>query len=181
MDELQAGRIQLVALAGEPGGWADELLRALAALPKALRPAVVAPQAFDTLAFLDRSGPAAEGVRVLSRFVPAEQLGGDARAASPAPMPTCTGSRRRWRSMPPTPRAPCSRPRRRPRPSRVPRSRRRSLALPAHDGLIGRWAATPEGGITPRRLAVLVVDGGAFRGERVIAVAEPLPSSGEVK
>ena len=55
------------------------------------------------------------------------------------------------------------------------------LALPAHDGLLGRWAATPARGITPRRLAVLTVAGGAFRSERVVTVAEPLPSSGEVE
>jgi hypothetical protein len=30
-------------------------------------------------------------------------------------------------------------------------------------------------------MAVLVVAGGTFRAERVISVAEPLPSSGEVK
>ena len=55
------------------------------------------------------------------------------------------------------------------------------LALPAHGGLLGRWAATPTGGITPRRLAVLVVAGGAFRVERVVSVADPLPSSGDLK
>ena len=56
--------------------------------------------------------------------------------------------------------------------------------LPAHDSLLGRWAGTPDGGITPRRLAVLVVDNGAFRVERVVSVSEPklpLPASGEVK
>ncbi|MDX6560650.1 MAG: hypothetical protein QOD65_464, partial [Gaiellales bacterium] len=55
------------------------------------------------------------------------------------------------------------------------------LALPAHDGLLGRWSATATGGISPRRVAVLMVAGGTFRAERVVAVAEPLPSSGEVK
>ena len=55
------------------------------------------------------------------------------------------------------------------------------LALPAHDGLLGRWAASPSGGITPRRLAVLTVEGGTFRAERAVTVAEPLPSSEEVK
>jgi hypothetical protein len=54
-------------------------------------------------------------------------------------------------------------------------------ALPAHDALLGRWASTPTGGITPRRLAVLVVAGGTFRVERVVSVAEPLPVSGDVK
>ena len=54
-------------------------------------------------------------------------------------------------------------------------------ALPAHDGLLGRWAATPAGGITPRVLAVLVVGGGAFRVERVVSVSDPLSPSGEVK
>ncbi|MDX6536480.1 MAG: hypothetical protein QOD37_821, partial [Gaiellales bacterium] len=55
--------------------------------------------------------------------------------------------------------------------------------LPAHDSLLGRWAGTPDGGITPRRLAVLVVDGGAFRVERVVSVSTPktpLQASGGV-
>jgi hypothetical protein len=56
--------------------------------------------------------------------------------------------------------------------------------LPAHDGLLGHWAGTPSGGITPRRLAVMIVDDGAFRVERVVSVSEPqepLPASGDVK
>ena len=53
--------------------------------------------------------------------------------------------------------------------------------LPAHGGLLGRWAATPTGGITPRRLAVLVISAGAFHVERVVSVADPLPSSGDLK
>ena len=63
----------------------------------------------------------------------------------------------------------------------VRRLQPRSRALPAHDALLGRWAATATGGITPRRLAVLVVDGGAFRVERVVSVSDPLPPSGDVK
>ena len=58
----------------------------------------------------------------------------------------------------------------------------RALAvLPAHEGLLGRWAATPTGGVTPRRLAVLVISSGAFRVERVVSVADPLPPSGVLK
>ena len=53
--------------------------------------------------------------------------------------------------------------------SRAGRWRAALAALPAHDGLLGRWAATPGGGITPRRLAVLVVAAGAFRVERVVS------------
>ena len=53
-------------------------------LPEATRPAVVAPQAFDTLAFLAGAGAAAEGVRVISRLVPAEQLGSSARSFAQA-------------------------------------------------------------------------------------------------
>ena len=41
------------------------------------------------------------------------------------------------------------------RPPRALRWRAALRALPAHDGLLGRWAATPAGGVTPRRLAVL--------------------------
>jgi ABC-type branched-subunit amino acid transport system substrate-binding protein len=179
VDEIRAGQVQVVALAGSPGRWADELLRALAALPKAVRPAVVAPQAFDTLAFLDGAGVAAEGVHVLSRLVPAEQLGGGARSFASAyadlhgqPPPVATyaadaaeavfaaigsgdGSRSQVASA--------------------------LGALPAHDALLGRWAATPAGGITPRRLAALIVDGGAFRVERVLSISDPLPPSGDVK
>jgi ABC-type branched-subunit amino acid transport system substrate-binding protein len=53
--------------------------------------------------------------------------------------------------------------------------------MPAHDGLLGTWAATPSGGITPRRLAVLVIDTGAFRVDRVITVSSPLRAPGTVK
>ena len=81
---LQAEHAQVVALAGSPGEWSTRLLRELALLPKAVRPAVVAPQSFDTLAFLGSAGPAGEGVRVISRFVPAEQLGGSARSFAQA-------------------------------------------------------------------------------------------------
>jgi ABC-type branched-subunit amino acid transport system substrate-binding protein len=177
--DLQAARVQLVALAGSPGAWSTRLLRALALLPEATRPAVVAPQAFDTLAFLGEAGAAAEGVRVIARFVPAEQLGGSARSFAQAyadlhgqPPPvaayaadaadaaldaaaTAGGSRA---------------------------AVAKALSdLPAHDGLLGRWAATPTGGVTPRRLAVIVISAGAFRVERVVSVADPLPSSGDLK
>jgi ABC-type branched-subunit amino acid transport system substrate-binding protein len=179
VDEIRAGQVQVVALAGSPGRWADELLRALAALPKAVRPAVVAPQAFDTLAFLDGAGVAAEGVHVLSRLVPAEQLGGDARTFAgayadlhgqppPVAIYAADAARAVLEAVAGT------------TPSRAAVAKA-LLALPAHDGLLGRWAATATGGITPRRMAVLVVAGGTFRAERVISVAEPLPSSGEVK
>ena len=140
----------------------------------------MAPQAFDTLAFLTGAGAAAEGVRVISRLVPAEQLGGNARSfarayadlhgepppvaayaadaadAALAPAASGGGSRAAMAA--------------------------RCAALPAHDGLLGRWAATPGGGITPRRLAVLVVDGGGVpRRARRVSVADPLPPSGELK
>jgi hypothetical protein len=49
-------------------------------------------------------------------------------------------------------------------------------ALPAHDSLLGRWSGTPTGGITPRPLAVLIVDNGAFRVERVVTVSDPVAS-----
>ena len=148
-------------------------------LPDAVRPAVVAPETFDTLGFVDGAGPAADGVRVISRLVPAEQLGGSAGSFASAyadvhgqPPPVAAyaadaaeavfaaigsgdGSR-----------------------AEVAAALR---ALPAHDALLGRWAATPAGGITPRRLAVLLVDGGAFRVERVVSVSDPLPPSGDVK
>jgi len=50
------------------------------------------------------------------------------------------------------------------------------LALPAHDGLLGRWGATRAGGISPRRVAVLRVSAGAFRVERVDGSREGRPS-----
>jgi branched-chain amino acid transport system substrate-binding protein len=179
VDEVLAGRIQVVALAGVPGSWADELLRALAALPKAKRPAVVAPQAFGTLAFLDEAGAAAEGVRVLSGLVSAEQLGGDARDFAgayadlhgqppPVAMYAADAARAVLEAVGGTTATRAA-------------VATALLALPPHDGLLGRWAATATGGISPRRLAVLLVAGGTFRTQRVISVAEPLPSSGGVK
>jgi branched-chain amino acid transport system substrate-binding protein len=177
--ELRDAHIQVVALAGAPGTWAVDFLRALALLPEAVRPTVIAPETFDTLAFLDGAGAAAEGVRVISRLVPAEQLGGGARSFASAyadahgqPPPvaayaaeaadavlaavgTGDGSRLQVAA---------------------------ALAtLPVHDALLGTWEATPAGGITPRRLAVLVVDAGAFRVERVVSVSDPLQGSGAVK
>ena len=171
--------IQVVALAGSPGTWATDLLRELALLPEPRGRPSSRPRRFDTLAFLDGAGAAAEGVRVISRLVPAEQLGGSARSFASAyadvhgqPPPvaayaaeaadavlaavgTGDGSRLQVAAA--------------------------LAALPAHDALLGTWEATPRGGITPRRLAVLVVDAGAFRVERVVSVSDPLPASGEVK
>jgi hypothetical protein len=176
---LRDGQIQVVALAGSPGTWATDLLRAIALLPEAARPSVVAPETFDTLGFVGGAGAAAEGVRVISRLVPAEQLGGSASDFAAAyadlhgqPPPVATyaadaaesvltaiGSGDGERAQ-------------------VAAALR---ALPVHDALLGRWAATATGGITPRRLAVLVVEGGAFRVERVVSVSDPLPPSGDVK
>jgi ABC-type branched-subunit amino acid transport system substrate-binding protein len=179
VDRLRAGRVQVVALAGSPGPWANDLLRAIAGFPQALRPAVVAPQTFETLAFLDGAGAAAEGVRVISRLVPAEQLGGDARSFASAyadlhgqPPPVAIYAADAARAVLEAAATSVA--------SRAGIAKA-LLALPAHDGLLGRWAATPGGGITPRRLAVLTVAGGTFRSERVVTLAEPLPSSGEVK
>jgi ABC-type branched-subunit amino acid transport system substrate-binding protein len=176
---LRDSQIQVVALAGSPGTWSTDFLHALTLLPEPTRPSVVAPETFDTLAFVDGAGSAAEGVRVISRLVPAEQLGGRARSFASAyadihgqPPPVAAyaadaaeavlaaaGSGNGTRSEVGT-----------------------ALAtLPAHDALLGPWAATPTGGITPRPLAVLAVDGGAFRVERVVTVSDPLPSSGDVK
>jgi ABC-type branched-subunit amino acid transport system substrate-binding protein len=177
--ELRDAHIQVVALAGSPGTWSTDLLRELALLPKPSRPSVIAPETFDTLAFIGGAGAAAEGVRVISRLVPAEQLGGSARSFASAylelhgqPPPVAAyaadaaeavlaaaGSGDGSRSQVATALA----------------------ALPAHDALLGRWAATPSGGITPRGLAVLVVDGGTFRVERVVSVSDPVPPSGDVK
>jgi branched-chain amino acid transport system substrate-binding protein len=179
VSELLAARVQVVALAGSPGAWATDLLRALALLPEAARPAVVAPQAFDTLAFLDGAGTAAEGVRVISRLVPAEQLGGGARSFARAyadlhgePPPVATYAADAAAAVLAAAGTAGS--------SRTTMAR--ALArLPAHDALLGRWAATAGGGITPRRLAVLVVEAGAFHVERVVSIAEPLPPSGDVK
>lgn len=176
--ELEAGRVQLVALAGSPGGWADDLLRALAQLPQATRPAVIAPQDFDTLAFLAAAGPAAEGVRVISRLVPAERLGGARSFASAyadlhgEPPPVAAYAADAAQTVLTAAAASGE--------SRAAMST--ALAgLPAHDGLLGHWAGTPDGGITPRQLAILVVASGAFRVERVVSVTDPLPTSGEVK
>jgi ABC-type branched-subunit amino acid transport system substrate-binding protein len=179
VDQLQATRTQVVALAGSPGAWATDLLAALALLPAAVRPTVVAPQVFDTLAFLDGSGAAAEGVRVISRLVPAEELGGSARSFAGAyadlhgqPPPVAVYAADAAQAVLEAARGGAA--------SRAAMAGALA-ALPAHDALLGRWASTPTGGITPRRLAVLVVAGGTFRVERVVSVAEPLPASGDVK
>ena len=116
---------------------------------------------------------------MISRLVPAEQLGGDARDFASAyadlhgqPPPVAMYAADAARAVLEA--------------AAGTTASRAAVAtalatLPAHDGLLGRWAATPTGGVTPRRLAVLLVDGGTFRAERVISVAEPLPSSGGVK
>jgi ABC-type branched-subunit amino acid transport system substrate-binding protein len=180
--EIQAAQVQLVALAGSPGPWSTDLLRALALLPEASRPAIVAPQSFDTLAFLDSAGTAAEGVRVISRLVPAEQLGDSARSFAGAyadlhgqPPPVAVYAADAAETVLAAAAA-----------SGLTRAAMSTAlaGLPAHDALLGHWAGTPDGGITPRRLAVLVVDNGAFRVERVVSVVEPkepLPASGDVK
>jgi branched-chain amino acid transport system substrate-binding protein len=169
VNQLQSSRVQLVALAGSPGRWATDLLRALALLPEAARPTVVAPQAFDTLAFLDEAGAAAESVRVISRFVPAEQLGGSARSFADAyaelhgqPPPVAAYAADAAHAVLEAASTAAA--------SRATMASALA-ALPAHDALLGHWAATPTGGITPRRLAVLVVSGGTFRVERVVSVA----------
>ena len=144
-----------------------------------MRPAVVAPEAFDTLAFLDAAGPVAEGVRVISRLVPAEQLGGSARSFAKAyadlhgqPPPVAAYAADAAGAVLDAAAAGAA--------SRTEMAAALAV-LPAHDSLLGRWSATPEGGITPRRLAVLVVSAGAFRVERVVSVADPLPATGDVK
>ncbi len=176
---LVAGKVKAVALAGSPGRWAIDLLRAIALLPPATRPSVVAPEGFDTLAFLDAAGPAAEGVRVISRLVPAEQLGGAARSFASAysdlhgePPPVAAYAADAAETVLKAAAL-----------SGLSRAAMSTAftALPAHDSLLGHWAGTPTGGITPRRLAVLVVDGGAFRVERVVSIADTLPPSGDVK
>ena len=134
------GAVEVVALAGSPGP-GGHLLRAIAAVPKAQRPSVVAPQAFGTLAFLDDAGAAAEGLRVLSRFVPAEQLGGDARDFAGAyadlhgqPPPVALYAADAARAvLEAVAGTTASR-------AAVATALR---ALPPHDGLLGRWAATP--------------------------------------
>jgi ABC-type branched-subunit amino acid transport system substrate-binding protein len=176
---LQDARIQLVVLAGSPGTWATDFLHALALLPEAARPSVVAPETFNTLGFVDGAGAAAEGVRVISRLVPAEQLGGSASDFATAyadlhgqPSPVATYAAEAAESVLSAVGSGDG------ERAQVAAALR---ALPAHDALLGRWAATATGGITPRRLAVLVVDGGAFRVERVVSVSDPLPASGDVK
>jgi ABC-type branched-subunit amino acid transport system substrate-binding protein len=176
---LQDGQIQVVALAGSPGTWATDLLREIALVPEAARPSVVAPETFNTLGFVDGAGAAAEGVRVISRLVPAEQLGGSASDFATAyadlhgqPPPVATYAAEAAESVLSAVGSGDG------ERAQVAAALR---ALPAHDALLGRWAATATGGITPRRLAVLVVDGGAFRVERVVSVSDPLPPSGDVK
>ena len=179
VEDLQDAQIQLVALAGSPGTWATDFLDTLSALPEAVRPAVVAPETFDTLGFIDGARAAAEGVHVLSRLVPAEQLGGSARSFASAyadlhgqPPPVATYAADAAEAVfTAIGTGDASR-------SQVAAA---LAALPAHDALLGRWAATPAGGITPRLLAALIVDGGAFRVERVLSVSDPLPPSGDVK
>jgi ABC-type branched-subunit amino acid transport system substrate-binding protein len=177
--ELRDAHIQVVALAGSPGTWAVDLLREIARLPEQARPSVVAPETFDTLGFIDGAGAAAEGVRVLSRLVPAEQLGGSAHDFATAyselhgqPPPVATYSADAAEAvLAAVGSGDGSR-------SQVAAA---LAALPVHDGLLGRWAATATGGITPRRVGVLVVEGGAFHVERVVSVSGPLPPSGDVK
>jgi branched-chain amino acid transport system substrate-binding protein len=176
---LRDAQIQVVALAGSPGTWATDFLRALAALPDAVRPAVVAPETFDTLGFVDGVGAAADGVRVISRLVPAEQLGGSAGSFASAyadlhgqPPPVAAYAADAAEAVIAA-------------VGKGNGSRAQVAAalqtLPAHDALLGSWAATLSGGITPRRLAVLLVGGGAFRVERVVSISEPQPPSGDVK
>jgi ABC-type branched-subunit amino acid transport system substrate-binding protein len=176
---LEDAQIHLVALAGSPGTWATDLLRALALVPDTARPSVVAPETFNTLGFVDGAGVAAEGVRVISRLVPAEQLGGSASDFATAyadlhgqPPPVATYAADAAESVLAAVGSGDG------ERAQVAAALR---ALPGHDSLLGRWAATATGGITPRRLAVLVVDGGAFRVERVVSVSDPLPASGDVK
>jgi hypothetical protein len=118
-------------------------------------------------------------VRVISRFVPAEQLGGSASDFATAyadlhgqPPPVATYAADAAESVLAAVGSGDG------ERAQVAAALR---ALPVHDALLGRWAATATGGITPRRLAVLVVDGGAFRVERVVSVSDPLPPSGDVK
>jgi ABC-type branched-subunit amino acid transport system substrate-binding protein len=170
--ELESAQVQLVALAGSPGVWATDLLRALALVPAAARPAIVGPQSFDTLAFLDTVGTAAEGMRVISRLVPAEKLGGSARSFAGAyadlhgePPPVAVYAADAAQTVLAA--------------AAVSGGTRAAMstalaALPGHDALLGHWAGTPTGGITPRQLAVLIVDNAAFRVERVVSVSDPV-------
>ena len=103
--ELLAGRVQLVALAGSPGPWADRAparARAAAAgdAPGGRRAAGVRHARVPR-----RRG---RGRRRRARDLAARARRAArrrARAASPAPTPTSTASRRRSRPMPPTRRA----------------------------------------------------------------------------
>ena len=178
--ELRDAQIQVVALAGSPGTWATDLLRALALLPDAVRPAVVAPEsvrharvhrrsrrgcrrrARDLAA---RAGGAARRQRAQLR----ERLRGPARAAAAGG--GVRGRRRRGRA------------RRRRQRGRLARAggggargaaRARRAARPL--GRDARRAASRRGASR-----CSLVDGGAFRVERVVTVSDPLPSSGEVK
>jgi ABC-type branched-subunit amino acid transport system substrate-binding protein len=179
VEALHDAQIQLVALAGSPGPWATDFLDALAAAKATTSPAVVAPETFDTLGFIDAAGGAADGMRVISRLVPAEQLGGAARSFA--------GAYADLHGQPPPVAAYAADAASAVLTAAAGGDASRAEvaaaleALPGHDGLIGHWAATPAGGITPRRLAVLLVDGGAFRVERVVSVSDPLPASGDVK
>jgi branched-chain amino acid transport system substrate-binding protein len=172
--ELEGAQVQIVALAGAPGAWASDLVRAISLAPAATRPAIVAPQSFDTLTFLDSAGPAAQGLRVISRLVPAEELGGSARSFAGAyadlhgePPPVAVYAADAARTVLDA--------------AALSGATRAAMstalaALPAHDSLLGRWSGTPTGGITPRPLAVLIVDNGAFRVERVVTVSDPVAS-----
>ncbi|MDX6538717.1 MAG: branched-chain amino acid transport system substrate-binding protein [Gaiellales bacterium] len=173
---LEAAQVQLVALAGSPGPWASDLLRAVARMPVAMRPSLVASQSFETLTFLDSAGTAAQGMRVISRLVPAEQLGGSARSFADAyaelhgePPPVAVYAADAAQTVL--------------QAAAVSGATRAKVstalaALPAHDALLGRWAATPTGGITPRPLAVLIIDNGTFRVERVVSVSDPVAAPG---
>ena len=107
----EAAHIQVVALAGSPGHLGRRApARRSRSCRRRVRPAVVAPQTFDTLAFLD-------GARGRGRGRPRDLAARAGRAARrqraqlrAAPTPTCTGSRRRSRPTRPTRRAQCSTP-----------------------------------------------------------------------
>jgi ABC-type branched-subunit amino acid transport system substrate-binding protein len=145
-------------------------------MPVAIRPSLVASQSFETLTFLDSAGIAAQGMRVISRLVPAEQLGGSARSFAGAyaelhgePPPVAVYAADAAQTVL--------------QAAAVSGATRAKVskalaALPAHDALLGRWAATPTGGITPRPLAVLIVDNGTFRVERVVSVSDPVAAAG---
>ena len=117
---------------------------------------------------------------MISRFVPAEQLGGSARSFATAyadlhgqPPPVAVYAADAAEAV------------------LAAAGSGNGVALAGRDGARARCPPTtrcsaagrrrPTGGITPRPLAVLVVDGGAFRVERVVSVSDPLPPSGEVK